>query len=112
MQQQFRIAVEASGATVLVAPIGEIDIATVGQIGDRLDALKADYERVVLDLRQVTFVDSTGLHLILRADAASRSDGWDFQIIDGPAGVRRLFELTQVMQQLRFAEPDGLPEPH
>jgi anti-sigma B factor antagonist len=111
MQEQFRIAVVASGVTVLVAPIGEIDIATVDEIDYRLGAISAAYERVVLDLRQVTFIDSTGLHLVLRMDAASRAGAWEFGLIQGPAEVRRIFELTQLGQLLRFVEPDGLPEP-
>jgi anti-anti-sigma factor len=111
MQEQFRIAVVSSGSSVLVAPIGEIDIATVDEIYERVTEGAATYERVVLDLRQATFIDSTGLHAVLRADQASRSGDWEFRVIHGPAGVRRIFELTQLDRRLRFVEPDGLPLP-
>ncbi|HEV7774196.1 MAG TPA: STAS domain-containing protein [Conexibacter sp.] len=62
------------------------------------------FATIVLDLRQLTFMDSTGLRLLLRLDAESRSDGFRFAIVDGEGPVRRLLELTQFDRQFRRAD--------
>ena len=59
-------------------------------------------KHVVLDVRGVTFLDSTGLHLALEADAASRAQGWKFGLIGGPADVQRVFDLTGARARLPF----------
>lgn len=51
-------------------------------------------EQIVLDLRQLTFIDSAGLRLLLRLDVAARSSHCPFAIIDGSDPVRRLLDLT------------------
>ena len=56
----------------------------------------------MLDLRGVTFVDSTGLHLVLEVDAASRAQRWEFGLIGGPADVQRVFDLTGSRARLPF----------
>jgi anti-anti-sigma factor len=58
----------------------------------------------VLDVRGVTFLDSTGLHLALEADAASRAQGWKFGLIGGPADVQRVFDLTGARAILTASE--------
>jgi len=78
-------------------------MATVGQIREQLEnATATGATHVVLDLRGVTFLDSTGLHLALDADAASRAQGWKFGLIGGPADVQRVFELTGARVRLPF----------
>jgi hypothetical protein len=66
-----RLAIEAhpEPGGVRVRPCGEIDLATVDRIRRQLDqCVAAGHKRVVLDLRDVTFMDSTGLHLILQSE--------------------------------------------
>ena len=88
---------------VRVCPFGEVDIGTVGPIREQLEHVTASGARhVVLDLRGVTFLDSTGLHLALEADAASRAQGCEFGLIGGPADVQRVFDLTGARARLPF----------
>ena len=78
-------------------------MGTAGQIREQLaNATASGARHVVLDLRGVTFSDSTGLHLVLEADAASRTQGWEFGLIGGPAGVQRVFDLTGARARLPF----------
>jgi anti-anti-sigma regulatory factor len=64
---------------------------TVRQIREQLEnATATGAKHVVLDLRGVTSLGSTGLHLALEADAASRAQGWKFGLIGGPACAARL----------------------
>jgi anti-anti-sigma factor len=69
----------------------------------------AGFTRVVLDLRDVTFLDSSGLHLAMDAQAASAADGWEFGIIEGPADVQRAFEIVGLSDRLPYVDPAELP---
>ena len=88
---------------VRVCPFGEVDIDTVGQIREQLENATATGARhVVLDLHGASFLDSTGLHLVLEADAASRAQGWEFGLIGGPPHLQRVFDLTGSRARLPF----------
>lgn len=101
----FRVDVEPDRDVVRVCPSGEVDIDTVDVIRERVEELlSAGCEYVVVDLRGVTFLDSTGLRLMIDLDARSRADGWTLAIIEGPALVQRAFELTGLGSRLPFLE--------
>jgi anti-anti-sigma factor len=101
----FRVDVEPEPRGVRVRPLGEIDMATVGRVRRTIDdCVAAGCERVVLDLRGVTFMDCTGVHLVRDADAAARADGWALLVIEGPRPVQRVFELTEVRDSLPFVD--------
>jgi anti-anti-sigma factor len=65
---------EPTGAVVLRLS-GELDIATAGQLRDRLHALWADGHAVVLDLGTLEFIDSSGVRELVRAVWRARRDG-------------------------------------
>ena len=101
----FRVDVEPQRDVVRVMPIGELDTATVGQLAKELTELRdAGFKCLVLDLRRLDFMDSSGVHLILDADAHARTNGHDFAVIPGPPVIQRLFELSGVGEHLRFCE--------
>ena len=105
---RLRVDVQGEPRAVRVCPHGEIDLASVGHIRRTIDeCLSAGCERVVLDLRGVTFLDCAGVHLVLNADAAARAAGWELLLIEGPVPVQRTFELTGVRDSLPFVD-----EPH
>ena len=108
VREQFaslRVDVEPDREVVRVIPIGELDIATVGQLAAQLTELRdAGFKCLVLDLRRLEFMDSSGLHLILDADAHARTNGHDFSVIPGPPVIQRLFELSGVGHDVRFRE--------
>jgi anti-anti-sigma factor len=109
----FQIDAESAPKGVRVRPLGEIDLDTVDSIRRKIDDyVAAGCKRVVLDLRAVTFMDSTGVHLILETDAAARTSGWELLLIEGPASVQRTFELAGVRESLPFVEPRFLPNSH
>ena len=89
-------------------PVGEIDLATAGRVRRKIDECVAEgCERVVLDLQDVSFMDSSGVHLVLDADAAARAASWELLVIEGPWQVQRVFELTGLGERLTFV--DGRP---
>ena len=99
----FRVDVEPERDVVRICPVGELDLATVDEVRGRIEELKAaGVRRVVLDLRGVTFMDSTGVWLALQENASARADGWDFTLIDGRPEVARVVELAGVRERLPF----------
>jgi anti-sigma B factor antagonist len=81
--------------TRVVAPPREIDAASVPHVERELSELRAaGFDDIVVDLRSVTFMDSAGLHLLLRWHRAARASGWRLRLLEGSQPVRRLIELT------------------
>ena len=102
----FRVDVWPDGDVVHVCPVGEIDLDTVSEVRDRIYELRAaGFKRLILDLRAVTFLDSTGIRLVLEADASARADGLDFGLIEGPAKVQRALEVTGLRSALPLIDP-------
>ena len=71
-------------------PVGEIDLATVDGLAQALDAAREEAGSVVLDLREVSFMDSAGLRLVLEASRRGRA----FAVVRGPREVQRVFDLV------------------
>ena len=91
---------------VAVRPIGELDIATVPEVEGVLRRVRQDGAPViVLDLRDVGFLDSSGLRLILAWNESSQRDGIRFGLVRGPEIVQRVLEATRVVDHLDFVDP-------
>ncbi len=56
----------------------------------------------MLDLRGLTFMDSTGLSLLTRWNLEARRDGFNFALVAGSERVQRLFELTALSEYFTF----------
>jgi anti-anti-sigma factor len=83
---------------------GELDMAARFQAEQALDPLLAEpVEQLVVDLGEVTFVDSTGMGLVLEVHDRSRSEGFKLRLLRGPDEVQRVFELAGVADVLPFA---------
>jgi anti-sigma B factor antagonist len=99
----FWIDVEPQRDTVRLIPAGELDIATVGQLQSELDDLiEAGLGQIVIDLRGVEFIDSTGLHLLVEAHERANHEAWQLAIVPGRHDVQQLFEITGTIEQLPF----------
>ena len=90
--------------------IGELDIASSEGLENELAAIEADSpETVVLDLRRVEFIDSTGLRALIAADQRARSEGRRLAVVRGPNAVERLLAVTQLDQRLEIVDdPDSV----
>ena len=94
---------ERSDDEHVIALTGELDLDGAPRVEQELQRAEAtDVERIVLDLSGLRFIDSSGIRLILAADARSRLDGNRLALIHGPRPVRRVFELTGVTERLPF----------
>jgi len=106
--EPFRCDVEPARESVFVRPVGELDLSTVPVVDAQLSELvAAGFTRVVLDLRELRFLDSTGLRLLLSWDARSRAEGVDLSVIPGPAPVQRVIDVAGVAHLLPFSRLNG-----
>lgn len=93
------------GATVRVVLEGEMDLASAAAVEDGLRAAEeSSPTRVVIDLSQLAFIDSTGLRLLLQADARARQQGYELVLRPGEVSVQRVFEITGALDVLRFED--------
>src|SRR3954451_15405963 len=103
----FTVEIEPERDIVRVCPCGELDLATIPRLREPIDELvAAGFDRGVLDLRELTFLDSSGLRLVLELAGASRADGWELALIEGAAEVQRVFEVTGLRPLLPFVKAD------
>ena len=88
-------------AVRLVQLRGGLDAAQATFVCARL--LRLDLrpgQRLVLDLRELTFMDSTGVRVLLKAMEQARCTGAAFSIVAGPPAVMRVLDLVGLREQL------------
>jgi anti-sigma B factor antagonist len=86
---------------------GELDLGAVPTLDEHLRLLEQDgVKAIILDLRDLSFLDSTGLTALLAASSRAAKDGHRRAIVGAPDPVRRLFEITGTERILN--EPEGL----
>ena len=89
--------VERTDALTYIELLGEFDLSCEDRFGAAVDTVRSG--RLVLDLRGLTFIDSTGLRMILRTCQRSHQDGFTLEIVGGRG---------QVAKVLRIAGLDGV----
>ena len=113
--EQFVVEALRHRRTALVALRGELDLVTVSKVAEVLDGLgpHADGVRhVVLDLRGLTFMDSSGLHELIRQSTFARDNRHNFAVVRGTPTIERLLEMTGVKDELVLVDdPDDLVPP-
>jgi anti-anti-sigma factor len=88
---------------VRVEPTGELDVHTCPPLRAQLDELwESGWTDIVLDLREVTFMDSTALHVVMDNHRRAARDAARFAIIDGPEAVGRVLTITGLRGVLEF----------
>lgn len=105
----FSLAIHPAGDRVVVELHGELDLFSTRPVRERVTELVgAGFAEVVLDLRGLTFIDSTGMRLLLALNLQARQDGWSLSLIRGPESVQRVFRIAGTAAVLPFAEaPQG-----
>jgi anti-sigma B factor antagonist len=104
----FGCAVEPDRERVRIRPSGEVDMETAGIVQARLEEVRdTGFDRIELDLVDTTFMDSTGLRLVLEWSERSGRDGFGFTVTRCRPSVRRLFELTGTTHLLGASNGHG-----
>lgn len=106
MAEQLEITESAEGESLILSVRGELDIATARLLDRRLSTLLGAHRQVVLDLAELSFIDSTGLAVLVRAAQAAERDGGGFSVRAVSASAQRVLELSGVAGRLKL-----LPNP-
>lgn len=91
------------GGVLFLSLRGELDLSTIQQL-DRALSSEVDGRAkvVVIDLRELTFLDSTGLRSMLRLHSRLESSGGRLVLVKGPRRVQKVFELTGAGEELEI----------
>jgi anti-sigma B factor antagonist len=110
VQNQFRVEVRREGTRAVVGVSGELDLASGPELEAELNQLNgADTNMVVIDLRELDFMDSTGLSILVRAHQRLAGEGCEIGLVRGSQQVQRLLDLTGVADRLRLVDaPEDL----
>lgn len=101
------VKLRTSGA-ICITLGGELDLAVSSIVKPALARAQSEASVVVVDLARVEFMDSTGVHMLLDADARARRDGGQLIVARPAHAVRRLLSLTETLDLLTIQdEPAG-----
>jgi anti-sigma B factor antagonist len=105
----FRAETSLAGGVGTVRLEGELDLTSAAEAEASIRQLEEEggATTLIIDLRGVRFLDSTGLRVILAADSRARREGWRLQIVPGPEPVHRVFRIALLDRRLEFVGPDG-----
>jgi anti-sigma B factor antagonist len=105
MQSHFRVEVSNKGEAAVISIRGELDLASSPALEEELERVaKSDATLVVVDLRNLEFMDSTGLSVLVRAHQRAAQSSQRFGLAGGSQQVQRLLSLTGVADRLVLAE--------
>jgi anti-sigma B factor antagonist len=99
---EFDIEIRDDGVLLVVTPIGELDVATVPAVRQALGACSDSHRSAVLDLRGVTFMDSTAVRLLI--EARNGDFGERFALVAPPAEVGQVLDISGVRPMFRWID--------
>ena len=101
--QPFELRIDEGADTTLITLAGELDLASAPHLDRAFETVRGSGARhVTVDLRGLTFLDSTGVRAFLEADLASRNGQAGVSFIAGPGRVMKVLELAGVMERLNW----------
>jgi anti-anti-sigma factor len=107
---QLIVRSERDGDTHTIALSGEMDLSNAGEVERELMHAEAtDARTIVVDLSELSFMDSTGIRLLIAADARSRADSRRLSLTRPPAAVTRVLCIAGVDELLPFQDQGQLP---
>jgi|SRR5919106_4002739 anti-anti-sigma factor len=101
----MEVEVHQDRAAIRIALQGELDISSAERVEQELRRVEEKSPSMMLiDLRPLRFIDSTGLRLVLGADLRARRDGRRLVIVRGPDKVHRVFRIALLDRRLEFVD--------
>ena len=83
---------------------GDLDLSTAPHLRQTLQEAQEQARLVVLDLRELSFMDSSGVHAMVDASRRARKAGRRLILLRGPPNIDRTFELTGTMGQVEITD--------
>jgi anti-sigma B factor antagonist len=106
--QAFDLQITQKAGTAVLSLSGELDLGCVERLGKALAEITLQAEQVIVDMREVTFMDSSALRVLLRLWSESRKNGFSLAIVRPRPEVQKVFEVTGADKALPMI--DVLPE--
>jgi anti-anti-sigma factor len=104
-ERLFEVRTDRRDGAVIVVASGEIDLSSSPELRAALRDPSAHGDTVVLDLRDVTFMDSSGLGVIVGQHKRAREEGFRFAVaVDGAENVERILELSGLVSLLEILD--------
>ncbi|MGB0889322.1 MAG: STAS domain-containing protein [Solirubrobacterales bacterium] len=101
----FTVNVAESDDATIVSVSGELDIATADRLTKALAGIVVEpNHRLVVDLSDVEFMDSTGLRLLIGANRKAGEAGYRFAVVTGGSPAKRVFELTKMDEHINVVD--------
>jgi anti-sigma B factor antagonist len=112
MKSDFVVDSQITGRAVTLVLSGELDLMSSPILDQALEgAFASNPDLIVLDLRELEFMDSTGLHRLVAAQQRAVQSGRRFGVVRGGEQVQRLFDLTGIAELLTIVDaPEELAE--
>ena len=99
----FWVATEHEGSGFVLSAYGELDVASSPELEKQIKRLQwAGASSITIDLSGLDFIDSTGLHVLIRAHR--RAEHGQLTLLRGSRRIHRVFELTGTDRRLPFAD--------
>lgn len=87
----------------MLALSGELDLASGPALEQELEKVSSS-ESVIVDLRDLEFIDSTGLSVLVKAHQRAQETGREFGLVKGSAQVQRLLDLTGLADRITVVD--------
>jgi anti-sigma B factor antagonist len=102
-QPPFHCEITRRDGVTQLRPEGDLDMSTVQEVDAALREVFTDgAKRIVVDLRGLRFMDSTGITLFARWNTHAARDGFELALIQGDERIARLFTLTGLDEYFTF----------
>jgi anti-anti-sigma factor len=99
---QFHVSVDSDADSHKVTLSGELDIATADQLTEALEGVQpVSGTGLVIDLTAVSFMDSTGLRVLIAANRNAAAGGYSLVIVTGESPAKRVLELTRMDEHMQ-----------
>lgn len=93
---------------VTVSLVGELDLAAADGLDRELKRIEGTSPgEIVIDLRRLRFLDSTGLRILTAANRRAQDAGVALRVVRGPDTVQRVFEITGLDAHFQLVDSDG-----
>lgn len=111
VEGSFQVRLRSAERAAVIVVSGELDLASAPVLEEELNRAADGADLLIVDLRELEFIDSTGLGLLIKANRQAEAAGRRFAIVRGQSQVQRLLGVTGIEQRLTLVDaPEELLE--
>jgi anti-sigma B factor antagonist len=101
----FDVRLEPHRERLLVVPVGELDLHSAHRLREAMqEQFAIGFRRVVADLRELQFIDSSGIRVLWQMHREAESDGMQLSVIPGSGEVLQALAITGLLERMHLTE--------